>query len=133
MKQLTLATSAAGLTLTACSYPDDHTLDLTITIQGSEASLGSFNIPLLISDIPDLLSALSDILGPIHSQFLDSTCQDDPDAETEPTANGLGEELLRELDHSAPCKHEFVVLTNESTGQSITKCFHCGMPTNNPL
>ena len=82
---------AGGITIVATSFPDEGGVDLTFVIQGTEANHGTFNIPLMLADIPDIVEAIADVLGPIYEEF---ACDNALDTEA---ANGLGEQILEEM------------------------------------
>ena len=87
---------AAGLTIVATPTPEDYGVDLTFVIQNTEGNLGTWNIPMLISDIPDFVDAIADVLGAVYLQH---GCPDEPAEEKEtPACNGMGEQLVEEVE-----------------------------------
>lgn len=84
---------SAGITIVATSLPDELGVDLTFIINNTEGSAGTFNIPLMLADLPDFLETLNSVVG---SVWFD--CTEDVDAvdDTYP-ANGMGETIVDEL------------------------------------
>ena len=86
---------AAGLTIVATPMAEDSVVDLTFIIQNTEGNLGTWNIPMLISDIPDFVEAINDVLGAVYLQH---GCPDELTEEETPTCNGMGEQLVEEVE-----------------------------------
>jgi hypothetical protein len=85
---------AAGLTIVATPTPEDYGVDLTFILQNTEGNAGTWNLPLLIEDIPDFVEAISETLGAVYEQH---GCKNEPDEEEIHTCNGLGEQILKEM------------------------------------
>lgn len=84
---------AAGLTIVATPCPEEFGVDLTFVIQGSEGNTGTWNLPILIADIPDFVEAIADTLGAVYGQYGLQGPETDEEGEA---CNGMGERILEE-------------------------------------
>ena len=85
---------AAGITIVATPFPEEFGVDLTLIIQNTEGNAGTWNLPILIADIPDFVEAIADTLGAIYEQH---GCQEpETDEDTGEACNGMGERILEE-------------------------------------